>query len=84
MSKITIKVVFFGHVPHSINRERISKWRSNLFEVTDSIKTIKINGDSDGSNWEFTDVNIDQLLPERNGVGILFAVTNITLDDSYY
>ncbi len=84
MSKVKIKIVFLGHVPHSIDIEKIIKWKSEIFEILKPINTVAIVGNSDGENWEFSDQNIDEQLPERESADVLLAVTNVPLQNNYY
>ena len=84
MSKVKIKIVFLGHLPHSIDRDKITKWKSDLFEVMSPINSFNIVGDSDGVYWEFLDDNIETQLPDRDGADVLLAVTHVPLQSGYF
>jgi len=84
MIKVKIKIVFLGHVPHSIDIDKIVKWKSELFEIVKPINTVAIVGNSDGDRWEFLDKNINEQLPDRDGADVLLAVTNVPLQHNYY
>lgn len=84
MSKVKIKIVFLGHIPHSIDIDKIVSWKSDLFEIMKPINTVAIVGDSDGAHWEFLDENIETQLPPRDGADILLAVTNVPLENNYF
>lgn len=84
MSKVKIKIVFLGHIPHSIDTDKIIKWKSELFEIVKPINTVAIVGDSDGAYWEYSDKNIEEQLPERIDADILLAVTNVPLQYNYF
>jgi hypothetical protein len=84
MSKVKIKIVILGHLPYSIDLDRIKNWRSDLFEIVSSISSFNIVGNSDGANWEFLDKNIEQQLPSRENANVLLAVTNVPLQDNYF
>jgi len=84
MSKIKIKIIILGHLPHSIDFKKISKWRSELFEVVRQIATYSITDNSDGYGWEFSDSSIEAQLPKRQEEDILLAVTNVPLQDNYF
>jgi len=84
MSKVKVKIVFLGHIPYSIDLDKIRKWKSDLFEILKPINTVAIVGNSDGANWEFLDTNIEEQLPQRDGADILIAVTNVPLQHSYF
>ncbi len=81
---IKIKIVILGHIPYSIDKNKILKWKSNLFEILKPINSVTINGNSDGKSWEFTDDNIEKQLPLRDEADILLAVTNIPLQSNYF
>lgn len=84
MSKIKVKIVVLGHLPHSLNLKKIEGWRSDLFEITSPIDSYDILNGSDGPCWEFTDSNIEQQLPARGPADILLAITNVPLEQNYY
>ncbi len=84
MTKVKIKIIFLGHIPHSINTEKIGKWKSELFEIVKPINTVAIVGDSDGAYWEYSDANIEEQLPDRDGADVLLAVTNVPLQSNYF
>jgi len=84
MSKVKIKIIFLGYIPHLIDIEKVKKWKSDLFEVIQPVNSVAIVGDSDGACWEFLDKNIEEQLPLRSEPDILLAVTNVPLQDNYY
>jgi hypothetical protein len=84
MSKVKIKIVFLGHIPHALDIDKIVKWKSDLFEIMKPINTVAIVGNSDGAYWEFLDENIEEQLPARDGADILLAVTNVPLQSNYF
>ncbi len=82
--KVKIKLAILGHLPHASDIDRIKKWKSSLFEITE-VALYNINGDSDGLNWEYLDENIERnQLPSRGDANVLLAVTNVPLQSSYY
>lgn len=84
MSKVKIKIVILGHLPYSLNIDRIKKWKSELFEIVEPINSVSIVGNSDGPNWEFTDENIEDQLPERDESDVLLAITNVQIEANYF
>lgn len=84
MSKVKVKIAFLGHLPHSIDFDKIKKWKSELFEITGQISAFNINGESDGDEWEFLDDNIESQLPDRDGADVLLAVTYVPLQYKYF
>jgi hypothetical protein len=63
--KLKIKLIFLGHLPYSIDSNKIEKWKSDLFEIAKPIDRHIISTDSDGEDWSFKDENIEGLLPNR-------------------
>lgn len=84
MSKVRIKIVLLGHLPHSIDIDKIDKWKSDLFEIITPINSYTIIGNSDGAYWEFSDENIETQLPSRDGADLLLAVTNVPLQNNFF
>lgn len=84
MSKIKIRIAILGHLPYSIDLNKIKNWKSDLFELEQPISSFNIVGNSDGVNWEFLDENINHQLPARDGSDILLVVTNVPLQDNYF
>jgi hypothetical protein len=84
MSKLKIKITFLGHLPHSIDIDRIKTWKSKLFEVIDPIDSLIISSNADLEDWEFSDRNISHLLPDDHDGDIFIAVTAVPLEENYY
>jgi len=84
MRKVKIRIIILGHIPFAIDINKIIKWKSNLFEIINQIQTYTIVTHADGQNWDFLDSNIENLLPSRVDEDIVFAVTNVPLQNNYY
>lgn len=84
MSKIKIKIAFLGHLPHSLDTQKIKNWKSDLFEILTPIDTYTITANSDGSDWEYTDEVIQKQLPQRRDADILLIVTNVPIQNNYF
>jgi hypothetical protein len=76
--------VLLGYLPYSIDFEKIKRWKSALFEIMPTIHSVAFVGNADGDNWDFSDSNIEDQLPSRDGADILLAVTNVPIQDKYY
>jgi len=81
---VNIKLAFLGHVPHVINRHKLSTWKSKLFRLDKTIDSLTITTDSDNEDWGYTDQNILSQLPNRTDSDILLFVTNVRLEDNYF
>lgn len=84
MKKVKIKIAILGHIPHSINLEKIQTWKSELFDIINPFSVLNIVGDSDGTNWEYSDENMEDQLPIRGEEDILLAITYVPLEMSYF
>lgn len=84
MIKVKIQIIILGHIPKSIDINKIIKWESDLFEIMKQIKTFTIDTNADGEHWDFSDSKIEELLPKRVNEDIILAVTNVPLQYNYY
>lgn len=86
MTKVKIKVITLGHIPPILNLKAIKKYKSNLFSIYYEIEAFRIQGDSDGHDWEFSDVNIgSQLSAVGDGdYDFLIAIANVPLESNWY
>ncbi|MFA6126360.1 MAG: hypothetical protein WC699_03555 [Bacteroidales bacterium] len=63
MSKLKIKLVILGQLPVDLDKTKLTKWKSDTFEISGPIDNYTITNNADGLNWEFTDDNILSQLP---------------------
>ncbi len=84
MNKIRIKIISVGNIPKEFDKRRILNWKSELFTIIDGIQSYSLPSDSDGFNWEFTDVNIQSILPTNSEYDIRLVIVNVPLEDRFY
>jgi hypothetical protein len=84
MSKIKIRIVVLGHLPHSLKLEKVLKWKSELFEINQDVGSYGIFSDSDLPDWGFSDENIEKQLPQKETEDIMLAVTNVPIEYRYF
>lgn len=84
MKKLKIKVVTLGHITPIFENRKIENWKSDLFEIVDSIENYSLNANADGPNWEFFDDTLGTLLPEKFEADFLIAITNVPLELNWY
>ena len=84
MDKTKITVATIGHMPPEFKKEKITKWSSDIFEITDDIESYMLSKDSDGPGWEFTDDNLGEILPDNFQGEFLVAIVNVPLEDNWY
>ncbi|MCW6569855.1 hypothetical protein [Yersinia ruckeri] len=85
MSKVRIKIVTLGHMPARFNKNKITEYKSNLFEVNGVIDDYPLNSDSDiPGYWAFSDKLISEQLPSCSDSDILIAITSVPLQYDWY
>jgi hypothetical protein len=84
MDKTKITVAAVGHMPADFNKSKIFSWSSDVFEITGEIESYALSKDSDGYGWEFTDENLEQVLPYNFQGDFLAAIVNVPLELNWY
>lgn len=84
MDKTKITVSTIGHMPADFNKAKITSWSSDVFEITDEIESYVLSKDSDGAGWEFTDANLEEVLPDNFQGDFLVAIVNVPLELNWY
>lgn len=84
MDKTKISVATIGHMPAEFDNRKIKSWKSALFSVVGDIENYSLTNDSDGYGWEYTDANLEQVLPEQFEGDVLIAIVNVPLEENWY
>lgn len=84
MDKLKITVVTIGHMPAEFDKQKISNWKSGVFSVAGDIENYALTHDSDGDDWEFTDVKLEEVLPNEYSGNFLIAIVNVPLELNWY
>lgn len=84
MSKVKIELVSIGHLPLEFQADKILNWKSSLFEVTSEIENYALRCDSDGQNWEFSDVLVKTQLPQTFSADFMIALVNVPIQSNWY
>jgi len=84
MNKLKIKLVILGQLPVDLDKTKLTKWKSEIFEVDEQIDHYTITNNADGESWEFTDENILSQLPDTFNGDFLIAMTHVPLENNYY
>lgn len=84
MSKVKIKLIILGQLPVDLDKIKLTKWKSDVFELVGQIDNYTITNNADGPSWEFTDENIETQLPDTFEGDFLIAMTHVPLEDNYY
>ena len=84
MSKVKIKLIILGQLPVDVDKIKLTKWKSVVFELVGQIDNYTITNNADGLSWEFSDDNIENQLPNSFEGDFLVAMTHVPLEDNYY
>lgn len=84
MSKVKIKLVSIGHLPLEFEPKKIKNFSSSLFEVIGKIDSHELRCNSDGFDWEFSDVLVREQMPDLNGADFMIAIVNVPLEENWY
>lgn len=84
MSKVRIKLIILGQLPVELDKSKLAKWNSEVFEIVGQIDNYTITNNSDGLSWEFTDENIESQLPTNFEGDLLIAMTHVPMEGNYY
>ena len=84
MDKTNITVVTIGHMPAEFNKDKITSWKSSVFEISSEIESYSLTKDSDGLDWEFTDESLEDVLPDTFQGDFLVALVNVPLELNWY
>jgi hypothetical protein len=84
MDKTKITVATIGHMPADFDKVKITNWKSSVFSVTGEIESYSLTKNSDGFDWEFTDSNLEEVLPETFSGDYLIAIVNVPIELNWY
>lgn len=84
MSKVKIKLITLGQLPVDLDKTKLTKWKSEVFEIVGQIDNYTIINNADGLSWEFSDDNIKEQLPKKFDGDFLIAMTHVPLENNYY
>jgi len=84
MSKIKITVATIGHMPGDFKPEKIREWKSSLFEIQDRIESYSLNADSDGTEWDYSDQALEDVLPQTFDGDFLIAIINVPIELNWF
>ncbi|MEZ0148626.1 MAG: hypothetical protein AB9Q22_00705 [Candidatus Reddybacter sp.] len=82
LTKITIATV--GHMPAGFDTKKLKSLKSKLISITGEIQNYSLTNDSDGRNWEFTDNNLEGVLPVNFSGDFLVCIVNVPLEQNWY
>lgn len=84
MEKTKITVATVGHMPAELDKRKIENWGSSFLSVAGEIQSYALTEDSDGDDWQFTDHNLEKLLPSSFDGDFLIAIVNVPIEHNYY
>ncbi len=84
MSKVKIKLVSIGHLPLGFQSKKVESWKSSTFKIVGEIDNFALRCDSDGDEWEFSDILIKEQLPVISEVDFMIAIVNVPIEENWY
>ena len=84
MDKTKITVATVGHMPAEFTKQKITNWNSSVFSVEGEIESYALTEDSDGYDWEFTDILLEEVLPDNFAGNFLIAIVNVPIESNWY
>jgi hypothetical protein len=84
MSKLKIRIVVVTYFKEELNLNKVVKWKSELFEVTE-IKDYCPNIEPDIETWGYSDSLLEkELLPAKDDVNMTVYVLDVPLEDDCF
>lgn len=84
MNKIKIHIGIIGYLPFEFSRKKISRWKSELFEVVKIDEYNICSKRSDTGDWGYTDSLLNRELPKRGAEDIFIGITYVPIQNNYY
>ena len=84
MEKVKVKLITLGHLPIELDKRKVEKYKSDIFEITRNIEQYNLNSDSNGENCEFSDEIMRNEVPKIENGNILIAIVNVPLELDWY
>ncbi|MCW3787819.1 hypothetical protein [Plebeiibacterium sediminum] len=84
MKKIKIKIAQLGYIPFPISHKRITKWKSDLFDIDTTVDQYTFQMDSDIEFSGYSDHTLEKELPVQTNFDFLITITNVPLQDDFY
>ena len=83
MHPIKISLVSLGNLKYPVNISELEAWRSDLLAIQHGASVGHLP-DADGRNWEYTDLQLLNVLEVDNGSDFTVGLINVPLEDNYY
>jgi hypothetical protein len=81
MQKVKIEILVLGNMLFEISSKLFPK--SSLYEIV-KISYKELNYQSEREDWTFSDISLNELIPDSTSGQFIFVITNIPLEDNYY
>ncbi|CAA7626076.1 hypothetical protein [Magnetospirillum sp. UT-4] len=83
MRKLVVSIVPLGSLKHSVNMQGLEKWPSKLFTIRHGASVNHLP-DAAGNNWEYTKVQLNNIVRHDEQSDITLALINAKLEGNYY
>lgn len=83
-NKVAIKLVTIGHLPSDFHIEKLTGWKSDIFQLSGNIESFSLRANSDGENWDFSDALLKEQLPDSANADFVIALVNVPIENNWY
>lgn len=83
-NKVRIKLVTIGYLPKDFRINKITSWKSQVFELAGKVENFSLRTNADGENWDFSDDLISNQLPTSAGADFVIALVNVPIENNWY
>jgi len=87
MKKITktkITIATIGYMPAGFDKKKLESYKSKIFSIDETIQNYALREDSNSFNWQFTDSQLEEILPQEFDGDFLIAIVNVPLELNWY
>lgn len=88
MSKVRIKLVTIGYLPHDFHLEKIIQWNSKVFQLVGNVENYALRRDSDREDWQCSDSLICEIvssLPAKtDSLDFFVTLVNVPIENDWY
>lgn len=83
-NRVRVKVITLGYPKVVLSMNKIRKWESDVFTITDE-GAIELLPDTSGNDWEYSDIQLNEMLPQNTSdIDITVGIINAPLEQNYY
>lgn len=84
LKKIKIKIGIIGYIPFEFNKNKIKKWKSDIFEIVDNFDEFHFQYNADTSSWGYSDELLNREIPKNEEGDFFIYITYVPIENNYY